>query len=79
MNLVPEKAMANRGRPKTSERDDVTVRLDRGLISKAKVLAADESLSLAEYLSDMLRPSIDRAYAKLVKKIDEATSKSRVE
>lgn len=68
-------AVARKGRPKSSERDDVTVKLDRTIVSRAKLIAADEGVSLAEYLSTALGPVVERAYGKLVRKFDDKASK----
>jgi hypothetical protein len=52
------------GRPKTSERDDVTVRLDRAIAAKARYVAEVRGVSLAEYLSDITSGQVDRDFAK---------------
>jgi predicted HicB family RNase H-like nuclease len=52
-----------RGRPETG-RNDVTVRVDAEVIRSAKIVASYESKSLAEYLSDVLRPIVDRDHKK---------------
>jgi hypothetical protein len=72
MKVVTEsKTMAkSRGRPKT-ERDDVTVKLDRSIVSRAKIIAAARGLTLAEYLSDLTRGLVDRDFAKEMKRVQE--------
>ncbi len=60
-----------RGRPKRSERDDGTVRIDKHLIARAKVLAGHKGISVAELLSEMLGGPIDRAYAQMVRELDQ--------
>jgi hypothetical protein len=59
-----------RGRPKRSERDDVTVKLDRALVAKAKLIAAHRGSNVAELLSELLRAPIDRAYAQMVRELE---------
>ncbi|MGP0062564.1 MAG: hypothetical protein ACLQGP_03035 [Isosphaeraceae bacterium] len=59
-----------RGRPKTSERDDGTVRIDKALIARAKILAGYRGCSVAELLSDMLEKPIGQAYAQMVREME---------
>ena len=47
---------APRGRPKRSERDDKTVKIDRGVVEKAQLVALRRKVTLAELLSELLRP-----------------------
>lgn len=48
------------GRPMATKRNDVTVKLDAGVVRKAKAVASLLDLTLAEYLSDLIRPLVDR-------------------
>lgn len=52
------------GRPKASGRDDVTVKLDRSLVARARFVADLRGISLAEYLTDAVRPAVDRDFEK---------------
>ncbi len=54
------------GRPK-SERDDVTVKMDRGVVARARYVAEIRGVTLAEYLSDAVRPIVDRDFGKAAK------------
>ena len=54
------------GRPK-SERDDVTVKLDRGVVARARYVAEIRGVTLAEYLSEAVRPIVDRDFGKAAK------------
>lgn len=47
-----------------SQRNDVTVKLDAELVKNARVIAAFRELSLAEYLSEALRPIVQRDFRK---------------
>ena len=60
-----------KGRPKKSERDDTTVRLDRAIVAKAKLVAIWLGLEggVAELLSDLVRGPVDRAYGKMLRDI----------
>jgi hypothetical protein len=62
----------SRGRPKT-ERDDVSVKLDRGVVSRAKIVAAARSLTLAEYLSELTRGPVDRDFVKEMQRVQAET------
>jgi hypothetical protein len=53
--------------PKTT-----SVKIDTRLIRKAKTIAEDKGLDLAEYLSDAVRVAVDRDWTKVLKKIVEA-------
>jgi len=66
------------GRPKgkRTERDDVSVKLDRAVASKAKILAGDRGITLAELLTEMLSPLVDRSYLQLMRKLDSADGKA---
>lgn len=55
--------------PKKS-RDDKTVKIDRVLAAKAKLIAEANGISVAEYLSELLRPHIDKDWPKAVKSLD---------
>jgi hypothetical protein len=44
-----------KGRPKRSERDDVTVKVDRTLVGKAKLIATHRGISVAELFTEALR------------------------
>jgi hypothetical protein len=57
-----------RGRPK-GNRDDGVVRLDRQLISMAKVLAGHRGVSLPALLSELIRGPLEQAYAQLVREV----------
>jgi hypothetical protein len=47
------------------------VRMDRGIIIKAKIAAADKGVDLAEYLSSVLTAPVERDWARARKKILE--------
>ena len=60
------------GRPKTSTRDDVVARIDRGVIARARYVAETRKIPLAEYLSsEILRPVVLRDFEKTTKQGDE--------
>lgn len=59
-----------RGKPKTSTRQDVTVKVDRVLVGKAKLIATHRGVPVAELLSDLLAVPIDRAYAQMLRDLE---------
>jgi hypothetical protein len=66
----PGQMAKRRGRPKTSDRDDITVKIDRKIVTKAKHVAGHRAVSVAELLSDMLSIPIDRAYAQMLRELE---------
>lgn len=65
-------SMANKGgRPKTSTRDDVTVKVSRRIVGKAKLLAAHRGVSIAELFSEMLEGPVDRGYIAMLKELEK--------
>jgi hypothetical protein len=63
-----ERVMAKaKGRPKTSTRDDVTAKVDRGIVKKARFVAEHKGIPVAELLSDVLRAPIEREFDKAVR------------
>jgi hypothetical protein len=77
MNLAVEsKPMPKRpGRPKRSLRNDVAVKVDSGVVTKAKLVADTRDITLAEYLTELLRVPVDRDFAKAVRSIEKPESK----
>jgi predicted HicB family RNase H-like nuclease len=58
-----------------SKRNDESVRVDSDIARKARVIAADRGVSLAMYLSEILRPVIAEQYAAFIDR--EAKGKPR--
>lgn len=56
------------GRPRT-ERDDMAVKVDRAIVTRAHYVAKARGISLAEYLSDLLLPLVERDFAKESKRL----------
>jgi hypothetical protein len=52
------------GRPVTSDRDDATCKVDRLVLAKARFIAEKRGQSLAEYLTETLRPVVDGDFDK---------------
>lgn len=48
----------------------VTVKLDRALVGKAKLIATHRGIAAAELLSELLRVPIDRAYAQMLRELE---------
>lgn len=67
---------ANRsmGRKKKGIGDEpptATAKIDRALLGKARIVANDLGIDLAAYLSDLIREPVNRAFAKVVKSIEQ--------
>ncbi len=65
--LMAKKKM---GRPKTSDRNDVSIKFDKVLAGKARLIAQGRGLTMAAYLTEMTQASIDRDYAKLMRELE---------
>jgi hypothetical protein len=67
--------MAKRpGRPKSSNRDDVTVKIDRTVKGKAELIATHRGVPLAELLSDLLQGPVDRAYLQMLRELEAGSN-----
>jgi hypothetical protein len=49
-----------------AKRNDESVRVESDIARKARVLAADRGVTLAQYLSDLLRPAVSDQYAAFI-------------
>jgi hypothetical protein len=65
----------SKGRPKTSDRNDKTARVDSIILGKAKLIATHRGMTVAELLSELLAVPIDRAYAQMLRELDERSSR----
>ena len=61
------------GRPWSSNRDDITVKLDRKVASQARYLAESRGIPLSEYLSEILRPFVLKDFLAATKHDDTKT------
>lgn len=73
MTSMPECGVMakHRGRPKRSERDDVTVKVDRAVVGMAKAVATSRGIPLAELLSELLEGPVGRAYATMLRDLEK--------
>ena len=53
------------GRPVTSQRKDVTVKIDEEVAITARFVAGRKGITLAEYLSEVVRPVADADFEKI--------------
>jgi hypothetical protein len=60
------------GRPKgkRTERNDVAVKIDRGVAQMAKAIATREGTTVAEVLTDAARSVIEKRYAAMLRKLE---------
>lgn len=54
------------GRPRT-DRDDISVKMDRATVARARFVADVKGISLAEYLTEAARPVIQKDFEKATK------------
>ena len=66
---VMAKASKGKGRPKKPGGEGSQVRIDSDLATMARYLVAQRGLVLSEYLSDILRPVIERDMKKAGREI----------
>jgi hypothetical protein len=59
----------SKGRPEKPGGEGVVVRIAADLVSKAKYLAAQKGVPMSDYLSDLLRPVLDREFRKAGKEL----------
>jgi hypothetical protein len=48
-----------------------TAKIDRALLGKARIVANDLGVDLATYLSDLIREPVTKAFAKVVRAIEQ--------
>jgi hypothetical protein len=71
---LPAMAKRGRGRPKT-DNDNVTVKIDRSLVMKAKLIGSHRGISAAELLNEILQAPVDRAYAQMLRELEGSEKK----
>ena len=59
----------SKGRPARPGGEGTVVRLASDLVRKAKYLAAQKGVALSDYLSDLLRPAIDKDFRKAAREL----------
>ena len=69
LSQTMEKPMARKRVEDKSKRDDVAVKLDRELTDKAKLVASRKRITLAEYMTELSRPTIERDFAKVIREM----------
>jgi len=67
-------AMADR---KTMARQDLAVKMGADVVKKAKVVALNRNITLAEYLTERIRPLVDDDYAQELAKMSKEAKTSR--
>ena len=60
-----------KGRPKKSERNDRTVKVDQRIVGKAELIAKHQGISLAEFLSKALEAPVDKAYLQMLRELEK--------
>ena len=59
-----------RGRPKEGHRRQAVVKLDIIIVGKAQMVAKARGMSLAEYLSELIRGPVDRDFLAIMKQME---------
>lgn len=69
--VLEERPVARpRGRPKTSARDDVTVKIDRRLKGIAENVATYRGTNVAALLSELLEHPLELAYLQMMRDLE---------
>jgi reverse gyrase len=70
MNAVA-RATKIMGRPKgkRTERDDASVKIDRGIVGMAKMIATRRKITVAQFLSESLRPIVEREFTREMERL----------
>lgn len=58
-----------------TDRDDIAVKMDRTLVSRARHIAHYRGVPLAEILSELLRAPLDKAYGQMLREIEKRGDK----
>jgi hypothetical protein len=74
IHLKPEIPVAARG-----SRDYATVKVDRDLLIKAKTIAGRRRITVADYFSELLRPHVDKDWAKEIRQMQKEEQEGREE
>lgn len=74
MNLTEMRAqqMARKRRPSEDAPPTVPIKVDRAIAAKAKMIASDQGIDLAKYVSDALRGIVERDWSRMIKRVDSS-------
>lgn len=64
-----------RGRPKTSDRNDRTARIDATVLGWAEMVAKAKGISVAEYLSETLRGPVAKDFGRIMEQMKRSAEK----
>ena len=68
--MTAERVMGRKKTPEKNKRDDAVAKIDRTVLDKAKLVASRKGVSLAEYLTDHLRATVEREFGKTVREME---------
>jgi len=68
-NMAPSDLLERNDSMTQPKRSKEAVKLDQDVLDKARVITARRKVSMADYLSDLLRPLVNRDYSKMAKEI----------
>jgi hypothetical protein len=76
--LVPATERFTNGDDAVAKKTDqegkhIAVKIERDIVTRARMVAANEGLTLADYVSKTLRVVVDRDWSKLVRKAGDET------
>lgn len=77
LGVATRMAKKKAGRPKTSTGSGPTVRIESDIMSMIRYIAARKGLTAAKLASDLIRPAVEREFAKAAPKIDKDPGEKR--
>jgi hypothetical protein len=60
----------SKGRPKESARTDLTVKVDRAIVTQAKAIANFYGITVAEVISETVREPMGKYYARMLREAE---------
>ncbi len=75
--LATERARKRKDEMARTRRNDVAVKLGADVVKMARHLAVDQNVPLAEYLTERLRPLVERDFEEMTKRLKKPEATPR--
>lgn len=77
LTLIEVEAMAKKaGRPSKPGGEGKTVRLEPGLVAKARAIAMDRGETIGDYLLSVALPIVNRDYAAMLRRLEKGETEA---
>jgi hypothetical protein len=73
--IAPEREMPPKKKADKPKRDDKAVKIDRLLADKATFIANRKGVTTAEFISELIRSSVEKEFAKMARETKEGGTK----